>query len=241
MTEAAVDVTFSIQVGQFTMAVALYSGAPIVSVIGANGTGKSTLLKVLAGGQRPDTGRIQVGGVTFFDAKLGLNRSPAERRVAYIPQNSGLFPHMTATENILFALKFSVPSTPESRRDRASDMLNRFGVGHLATRQAGTFSGGERQRVALARAFATTPRLFLFDEPLAGLDIVARNQVRELLIEALTEGAIPACLVTHDPRTVEALAGSVAVLENGGVVQCGSYSEILKEPASAFIAAFFGK
>ena len=155
--------------------------------------------------------------------------SPERRRVGYLPQDYGLFPHLTVAANVAFA----------GRRERP-DLLRRLGVDHLAPVLPAQLSGGERQRVALARALAREPRVLLLDEPFGALDAVTRRQVRDELGDALAGLRLPTLLVTHAFDDAAVLAERIGVLDRGEVVQLGSAEDLLAEPKSVLVAALTG-
>jgi molybdate transport system ATP-binding protein len=205
-------------------------------VIGPNGAGKTTLLKALLG-VVPGCEQLEVGGEVLVDTARGVSRPPESRRLAYVPQGYGIFPHMTALQNIAFALRAAeVGLSRGEALQRAREVALKFGLEALMDRRE--LSGGEKQRVALARALAVSPRAMLLDEPLAALDIEGRDALRRQLREALEASGIPALLVTHDPTDATALADEVAVLEQGQVVQRGRWAELLERPATAFVRRF---
>ena len=178
----------------------------------------------------------------MFDAEGRLDVPTEERGIAYVPQDYALFPHLTARENVEFALG-SQPRGPSGRlrRQEAAALLDRLGVSGCADRRPHALSGGERQRVALARALARTPRLLLFDEPFAALDAGARSAVRLYLHDRLVELALPAVFITHDRADVLSLNASVLVLEGGRVVQRGTLAELEARPATEYVARFCGR
>ncbi|MFT5679477.1 MAG: molybdate transport system ATP-binding protein [Myxococcota bacterium] len=220
----------SAQIGTLPLSVALSGGDAPLLVIGENGAGKTTLLRILAGAMSAK-GRIVVGERTLLDTDAGICLPPQERRVGYVPQGYGLFPHLSARDNVAFGL------TGPHRRPRAEAMLESMGLVGLADRRPRQLSGGQQQRVALARALITQPRLLLLDEPLAALDVGSRRRMRSVLADHLV--GIPSIVVTHDARDVRALGGSVVVLSEGVVVQSGSVSAVSADPATAFVAEFF--
>ena len=197
-------------VGAFVLEVRLVVEHGPLVVVGANGAGKSTLLRVLAGA-------VPAEGVARLRGRELLGTAPEARRVGYLPQGYGLFPHLDARDNVAYGL-----SGPD-RRERAGRLLDGFGVGHRADRRPASWSGGERQRVALARALATEPELLLLDEPTAALDPAVRGEIRALLARALS--ARPAVVVTHDPRDLAVLRPTVAVLSGGRVVEARGPAE----------------
>jgi molybdate transport system ATP-binding protein len=178
---------------------------------------------------RPEEGRIAVGDRVLFDRAHRIDLAPEDRGVGSVFQEYALFPHMTVRQNVAFA-----------GRDRADELLERFGIAHLAGVRPRQLSGGERQRVGLARALATGPGVLLFDEPLSALDAHTRERVRAELFGLLHELRLPALLVTHDFEDAAALADRVGVISRGRVLQMGTPAGLLAEPADAFVASFVG-
>ena len=215
-------------------------GAPVV-LIGPNGSGKTTLLRVVCGGHPPLAGRICVGEHVLYDSAAGVCLAPEERRIGYVPQGYGLFPHLSVVENIAFGLAAARPRQPRGqRRGAAAALLDEIDCGHLAERLPATLSGGEKQRVALARALLSEPDLLLLDEPLAALDAATRRDMRGYLARHLATRGKPALVVTHDVRDVHALeAPAVHAMEEGAVVQSGSPADLAAHPASDFVREFF--
>jgi molybdate transport system ATP-binding protein len=235
----AFSVTDSI--GGFALDATMEVGPSPVALVGPNGSGKTTLLLALLGIRKPSRGRITLDDEVLFDRERDVDVPPEERRFAYLPQDFGLFPHLTALHNVAFAIACRTPG--QSRRERlraASDCLERFGVAHLSDRHPAQLSGGERQRVALARAVATEPRALFLDEPTASLDVGARTEVRALLAESMRALAIPALIVTHDVGDVLALAPRVAVMEAGRIAACADRDAVRAAPPTAFAARLFG-
>lgn len=210
----------------------------ILVVLGPNGAGKSVTLETVAGFHRPDSGRILLGGrdVTALP--------PERRRVGFVVQNFGLFPHLSVTQNVAIARRAgraaAAHDTGLPPHNDPAALLSYFGIAHLAHRSPAALSAGEKQRVALARALASAPDLFLFDEPFSALDAETRDQLREELKSFLRALAIPAIFVTHDHDEALALADTVVVLRDGAIVQSGSAAEIFKQPANSFVARFVG-
>ncbi len=198
-------------------------------LVGPSGSGKTSLLRTVAGLERPHAGRIFLGRQVWFDARRDVRLSAERRRVGYLPQDYGLFPHLTVAGNVRFA----------GRRERP-DLLERFGIAHLARARPRQLSGGERQRVALARALAREPQVLLLDEPFGALDAVTRQQVRDELDGLLVELGLPTLLVSHSFDDALALAKRVGVIDNGRVVQIASPHTLLSQPANAMVAALTG-
>ncbi len=187
------------------------------------------MLRTVAGLDRPRAGHIALGAEPWFDAERKIHLSPELRHTGYLPQDYGLFPHLTVAANVRFA----------GRRERP-DLLERLGVAHLASARPGQLSGGERQRVALARALARDPRVLLLDEPFAALDAMTRQQVRDELDRLLTDLRLPTLLVTHAFADATALAQRVGVIDAGQLVQLAAPEELLRRPANALVAALTG-
>ena len=227
------------QVGRLTIRAALaVRGGPLV-LVGPNGSGKTSILLMILGIIQPRTGRIVLGGRVLYDAERRLNVPTEQRGLGYVPQDYGLFPHMTVLENVAFALGCRDPRAPKRAREaQALETLQGLQVQALSHRHPATLSGGERQRVALARALAARPRALLLDEPLTALDTGARRQVRAFLGSYLRELGLPAIVVTHDPVDAAALGQSIAVIEAGRIVQLGTFTELQACPASPFVEEF---
>jgi ABC-type sulfate/molybdate transport systems ATPase subunit len=229
------------EVGALRLDVDIASGNAPLALVGPNGAGKTTLLRLIAGAEQPVAGRIEIDGETPFDSERGIHLPPERRRVGYVPQGHGLFPHLSVEHNVAFGLAFSRPGWSRAERVRAArKLLAELGAEHLARRRTGSLSGGERQRVALARALIVEPRLLLLDEPLAALDPSARRALRAFLAARLSERRQPTLLVTHDLRDVLALGADVCVLEGGRILQRGRPEELRRAPASDFVAELFG-
>ncbi|MEM7434694.1 MAG: ABC transporter ATP-binding protein, partial [Myxococcota bacterium] len=236
------EVTIQATVGDFALDVSLASEANHTVIMGPNGSGKTTLLRMIAGAYTPAKGRITIGGRTVFDSAERIALPPEERRIGYVPQGFGLFPHLSVVDNVAFGLGHGSPrASSDTRREKALGLLAELGCEALAERFPARLSGGEQQRVALARALVVEPALLLLDEPLSTLDPTRRRRLREFLAHRLSSGEQPAITVTHDVSDVEALGASLVVLEAGRIVQRGTVAELRAEPATDFVAAFFDR
>jgi molybdate transport system ATP-binding protein len=211
-------------------------GFSITVVIGPSGCGKTTLLRCLAGLERPQQGLIQVGPRVWFDSNRSICLSPQERDVGFVFQDYALFPHLTVADNIGYG-RSELPK--ESRKLVVEDLLARFELVGLGHRYPHQISGGQQQRVALARALIRRPRLLLLDEPLAALDAWLRAGMRTELRRQLESFGIPVLLVTHDPEDAIALADYGVVMNAGRVIQCGTLSEVTQQPAHPMVSTFF--
>ncbi len=212
---------------------------PIV-LVGPNGSGKTTLLRAIAGAVPSATGLVRVSERVLLDSERAVSLGPEQRRVGYVPQGYGLFPHLSVRDNVIFGLETRSPRWPRSaRHNAATRILSQLGCSELAARMPASLSGGEQQRVALARALVVEPDLLLLDEPLSALDAAARRTTRTFLVDRLTDLAKPAIVVTHDLRDVLALGAEVFVLEQGCIAQRGSPDDLRRHPATAFVAELF--
>jgi molybdate transport system ATP-binding protein len=205
-----------------------------LAIAGPSGAGKTSVLRVAAGLLRPRHGVVRADGETWLDTERDVDVPPEHRSCGYLFQEYALFPHLSAWQNVAYPLR------GRDRRERAMELLERFGVGELAEARPGTLSGGERQRIALARALARRPRVLLLDEPLSALDARTRAGAARELSAALSEVEVPALLVTHDFSEAAALGDRVGVIDAGHVVQEGTPSELATAPRSAFVADFTG-
>ncbi|WP_454926536.1 ABC transporter permease [Actinomyces oris] len=207
------------------------------ALIGPNGSGKSTVCSVVAGLLDAENGQVVLGG-RVLDGTGGFVRA-GRRRVALLSQEPGVFTHMSVLGNVVFALRCQGVSRAEATR-RARAELAAVGADHLASRPGGALSGGQAARVALARALATVPRLLVLDEPMAALDVTARQEMRRLVARRCAEEGLTLLLVTHDVLDLTALAEDVVVLDRGRVVEQGPTARVLSAPRSDFVAHLTG-
>ena len=206
------------------------------AIVGPSGAGKSTVLRIIAGLRRPDPGRVAVGEQVWLDTRRGIDLRPEERACGFMFQDYALFPHLSAWRNVAFG----APGDRITRRRRALEQLERFGVEGLASARPSSLSGGERQRVALARSLARDPSVLLLDEPLSALDTRTRGHAGRELVAALREAETFAIVVTHDFSEAALLAEEIFVMDEGRIVQQGTAAELSARPASAFVADFAG-
>jgi ABC-type Fe3+/spermidine/putrescine transport system ATPase subunit len=206
----------------------------VLALVGPSGCGKSTTLRMIAGLEPLDGGTLHLDGVDATTTR------PERRRIGWVPQSYGLFPHMNVADNVGYGLRARRTSKAEiAAAVRESLRLAR--VTELADRTPAQLSGGQRQRVALARALATDPRVLLLDEPLAALDPQLRDELRTELAELLRRAGRATVLVTHDQHEALALADRIAILRDGKLVQCATPEEIWANPADGFVAAFIAR
>ena len=202
-----------------------------VSFLGPSGCGKTTALRLVAGFDRPTSGRVFVDGKDITDVP------PNRRDIGMVFQAYSLFPNMTAARNVEFGLRVRKQG---DRKTRALELLDLVGLRHAADRYPHQLSGGMQQRVALARALAIEPRLLLLDEPLSALDAKVRVQLREEIRRIQTRLGITTIYVTHDQEEALSISDRVAVLSHGRIEQIGTPAEIYGAPATPFVAEFVG-
>ena len=206
----------------------------LLALLGPSGSGKTTTLRLLAGFETPDEGRILVDGEDV--ARL----APAARRFGMVFQHYALFPHLDVGENVAFGLESQGVPAGE-RVSRVADALAMVELGGLERRPVGALSGGQQQRVALARALAPAPRVLLLDEPLSNLDPSLRERTRRELRALIQRIGITTILVTHEQEEAFDLAEHVAVLQRGRLEQVGTPEALYHTPRTAFVAGFIGR
>jgi putative spermidine/putrescine transport system ATP-binding protein len=203
------------------------------SMLGPSGSGKTTTLRMIAGFEAPNEGRILLGGQDV----TGL--APYERDVNTVFQDYALFPHMTVQENVEYGLKVKRVSKAE-RRDRVADALAMVQLSAFGERRPGQLSGGQRQRVALARALVNRPKVLLLDEPLGALDLKLRQAMQIELKEIQQAVGLTFIYVTHDQEEALTMSDRLAVFDHGRVEQIGSPAEVYERPETGFVAGFVG-
>ena len=237
MNGLSVDIQF--QSGALQLNVQLQNITENLAIIGSNGVGKTSLLRLLAGGLSPQRGFIQLHQQYLYQHKSSTCLPPEERSVGYVPQGYGLFPHLDVLDNVAFGLLAQSPRLPrKQRQQKAFEWLQHWGCEHLAHRLPTHLSGGEKQRVALARSLLTSPSLLLLDEPLSALDQQARQKMRSLMTQHIAKQGCLTVLVTHELDDVRALCTQVAVLDKGRVVQVGTLEDLKANPATEFVKEF---
>jgi multiple sugar transport system ATP-binding protein len=202
-------------------------------LLGPSGCGKSTALRMLAGLEEPDEGKVTIGGEVVNDVE------PKDRDVAMVFQTYALYPHMTVRRNIEFPLK-SRGVVRDERERLAQEAATTLGLTELLERKPAQLSGGQRQRVALARAIVRRPRAFLMDEPLSNLDAKLRVQTRADLIELQQRLATTVVYVTHDQIEAMTMGHRIAIMNRGALQQVGPPQQVYERPANLFVAGFIG-
>jgi len=206
----------------------------LLTLLGPSGCGKTTTLRMVAGFEQPDAGRIYIGGEDVTDLMV------YRRSIGFVFQNYALFPHLTIFENVAYGLR--VRRLPKATiRARVGQVLELVGLPGYERRFPDQLSGGEQQRVAVARAVVVEPALLLFDEPLSNLDAKLRVQMRGELSRLQRQLAITTVYVTHDQEEAMAISDRIAVMCRGAVAQVGTAEELYRAPRSAFVAQFIGR
>lgn len=207
----------------------------VAALVGASGSGKTTILKLIAGFLTPQQGSISIAGKTVADARHSL--APNKRHVGLVFQQHALLPHLTAGANILFGYR----DHGVKRESLLETLLADFRIAHLADRYPHQLSGGEQQRVALARALAARPSILLMDEPFASIDSVLRRAIRQECIQVLRRSGVTTLLVTHDAEEAMELADRIIVLDQGTIQQTGNPHEVYFHPKTMQVASLFGE
>lgn len=200
------DVYVGRHLGATRIEVSFTAPAGLTALFGPSGAGKTSVLNMVAGLLRPDTGRIVVGGEVLFDSAAGIDMPAQDRRAGYVFQDGRLFPHLRVRDNLAYGAP-RADGAGLMTLDEAADFL---GIAHLLGRWPRTLSGGEAQRVAIGRALLSGPRFLLMDEPLAALDRARREEVLRVIERLRDEVGLPILYVSHDRAEVERLAGCIA-------------------------------
>src|SRR3546814_1991490 len=204
---------------QFDLDLRIAATAHRIALFGNAGAGKTLTVQAIPGLMRPDSGCIQVSGKTFYDSRQGIFLSPQARRVGYLQQDYGLFPHLTVAQNVSFGLKKGW-FNPGGRAwpEAARRWIDSFELDGILNSYPAEISGGQKQRVALARALAVEPDLLLLDEPLSALDAQLRDRMRGELADLQARLDIPTILITHDPDDALVLADRIYQIQDGRIV-----------------------
>ena len=209
----------------------------LIALLGPSGCGKTTLLRIIAGLEWPDTGRV------LFEGQDASHRDVRERQVGFVFQHYALFRHMTVFENVAFGLRVKAknarPAEADIRR-RVLELLDLVQLGWLAHRYPAQLSGGQRQRIALARALAVEPRVLLLDEPFGALDAKVRKELRRWLRRLHDELHITSIFVTHDQDEALEVADRIVLMNKGRIEQIGTAQDVYERPATAFAYSFLG-
>jgi len=209
--------------GDFAVEAAFKGEDGVTALFGQSGAGKSSITNMIAGHQKPLSGRIVVDETILFDSERGINLPPRDRRIGHVFQDARLFPHLSVRSNLTFA------RWAGGRKDDrpVGEVVDLLGIGHLLDRRPGKLSGGERQRVAIGRALLSGPRLLLMDEPLASLDQARKSEILPYLDRLRSEAGIPILYVSHAIEEVARLAQTLVIVSDGKTIASGPVADIL--------------
>lgn len=224
--------------GEFTALEPINLSVPtgkLISLLGPSGCGKTTLLRIIAGLEVADTGRILFDGVDITDVPV------QKRHIGFMFQNYALFRHMTVFNNVAFGLKVMPKNTRPTKtaiESKVKDLLELVQLSHTAHKYPHQLSGGQRQRIALARALAVEPKLLLLDEPFGALDAKVRKELRTWLKGIHHKLGITSILVTHDQEEAVEISDDIVIMNHGRIEQVGDYHALINHPASDFVQDF---
>jgi molybdate transport system ATP-binding protein len=228
----SLDVQVMHRMGTFTLDVAFHGAIGLTALFGASGSGKTTVVNIVAGLVRPDRGRVVINGQVLVDTDAGTFVPPHRRRVGYVFQEPRLFPHMNVRQNLFYGRWFTPHGAREAQPDAVIDLL---GLAPLLDRRPIRLSGGEKQRVAIGRAWLTSPRLLLMDEPLSSLDAPRKEEILPYIERLRDESHIPIVYVSHSLPEVVRLATQVVMLSEGRVTAVGHPEAVLTGVDSSVI------
>ena len=219
------DVSIVVEEGEF------------LTVIGRSGCGKTTMLRMINGLQKPDSGKVYAAGEDVGEADLIRLR----RKIGYVIQNKGLFPHMTVEKNIIYVPVISGQKDKRQNRKLAEELIGLVGLEReMLDRYPEEFSGGQQQRVGIARALASRPKLLLMDEPFGALDEITKRAMQNELLALQKKLGMTVVFITHDIREAMKLGDRVLVMEQGKIAQCDTPENVKKNPADEFVKELIG-
>ena len=218
------------RLGEFSLSATFETEGGVTALYGTSGSGKTSLVNMIAGLVTPDRGHIIVDGMTMFDSKARINLPPYKRGIGYVFQEGRLFPHMNVRANLDYGRRMTGQTRDESVFTRVIDLL---GIGALLDRRPGALSGGERQRVAIGRALLMQPRLLLLDEPLASLDSARKAEIFPYLQLLRDEAKVPMIYVSHSLAEIRRIANTIVFLNDGRVISVGD-AQNFQKPESDF-------
>jgi molybdate transport system ATP-binding protein len=206
------------RLGDFEIKVAFESTGSVTALFGSSGSGKTSVVNMVAGLIKPDRGRIALDDTVLFDSTARVNVPMHRRRIGYVFQEGRLFPHLSVAANLDYGRRMSRLPHDEAGQQRIVDLLD---IGHLLDRRPGRLSGGERQRIAVGRALLMRPRLLILDEPLASLDAARKREILPYLVRLRDEAHMPMVYVSHQAGELRRIATTVVRLDGGRVMQTG--------------------
>lgn len=225
--EVISDLSLEMEDGKFT------------TLLGSSGCGKTTLLRMIAGLETPNSGEILFDETPVFSKEKGINVPPEKRNLSFVFQDFALWPHMTVFENVAFGLR--ARKQKEGLKERVQEALDAVKLSDLAGRYPHELSGGQQQRVSFARAIIVKPQCILFDEPLSALDAQLRETMRLEIKQMTSKLNMTSVFVTHDQSEAMSMSDCIVVMNGGKIEQCGTPQEIYEHPATKFVADFVGK
>jgi molybdate transport system ATP-binding protein len=223
------SVTVEKTLGEFSLDAAFEADGGVTALFGVSGSGKTSIINMIAGLMRPDRGHIALAGERLFDAAPGVDVPAWRRRIGIVFQEGRLFPHLSVRRNLDYGRWMSGQTFDRSEWDHVIALLD---IGHLLGRRPGKLSGGERQRVAIGRALLMRPRLLLLDEPLASLDAARKADILPYLERLRDEAKVPMIYVSHDASEVRRLANRVVLIDGGRVMATSGFTLLDAQPAS---------
>lgn len=232
----AVCINIKKELEEFSIGLKIKSSSNRIGILGASGCGKSMTLKMLAGIEPPEKGRIQIGSKVMFDSENRINVKPKKRNVGYLFQNYALFPAMTVEENIAAGLR----GGKEENKRRVREMTERFRLEGLEKRFPGELSGGQQQRTALARIMAYEPEVILLDEPYGALDTFLRDRLEQELLNMLKDYEGTAILVSHSRDEIYRFSEELLIMEEGKAAAFGKSRDIFENPQKIAAARLIG-
>ena len=233
MTQLDIDIVFKRKQFELELQLSLAESG-ITALLGSSGSGKSTVLRVIAGLEKPEQGTIQRGQRTWFDAAKKVFLPPQQRRIGMVFQDYALFEHLTVAENVGYGL------AKEGREHHVNYWLQHLHIAEYADRYPANLSGGQRQRVALARAMAPEPDLLLLDEPFSAVDVSLRQQLRYQLKDLVKDVNRPVLIVSHHLEDARYLADNVGIMAEGHLLQFGKTAEVFANPVCYSVAKILG-
>ena len=225
--EVISDLSLEMEDGKFT------------TLLGSSGCGKTTLLRMIAGLETPNSGEILFDETPVFSKEKGINVPPEKRNLSFVFQDFALWPHMTVFEDVAFGLR--ARKQKEGLKERVQEALDAVKLSDLAGRYPHELSGGQQQRVSFARAIIVKPQCILFDEPLSALDAQLRETMRLEIKQMTSKLNMTSVFVTHDQSEAMSMSDCIVVMNGGKIEQCGTPQEIYEHPATKFVADFVGK
>ena len=224
----SLEVSAGTHLGEFALDADFKSESRVTAIFGSSGSGKTSVLNVIAGLLRPERGRVAVDGKVLLDTGAGVFVSPHRRRIGYVFQDDRLFPHLSVKSNLTYGRIFAGSSRNHASFEEVIDLLD---LGSLLQRGIAALSGGEKQRVAIGRALLSSPRLLLLDEPLSSLDERRKEEVMPFLEKLRDRASMPIVYVSHVLSEIERLAGTVVLMASGRVLAVDDASRVKAKAA----------